>query len=238
MRVLIGDDDEAAATVIANGLGLLGHKTVWLRDGRSIAERLLEEDFDVVILDRVLPGWDGLSVLTKARARGLTTPILFLTALDSVRDRVEGLEAGADDYIVKPVAIEELSARIGAILRRNALNADAIALKNGKLSMSLLHRDVHFNGRRVRLLPLETGILEQLLRNPGRPQSRSMLLQAVWGYHFDPQTSIVETHMCRLRAKLARAGAGAIIETVRGAGYRLRRGKSRDQRSALSFGTA
>jgi len=222
MRILIGDDDAPTAAYIAGGLEALGFETVRLFDGAAISERLRDEPFDLVILDRTLPGMDGLTILKAARRRGLTTPVFLVTALGQTDDRVAGLEAGADDYIVKPFAMAELSARIATVFRRLAAAPAATSISVGPLTLDLLHRDALFRERRIALQPRESRILEQLMRHPGKTVTRTMLLEAVWNFHFDPQTNLVETHMSRLRAKLATAGADRPIETIRGAGYRLR----------------
>jgi len=222
MRILIGEDDAPTAAFIAGGLEALGFETVQLSDGAAISERLREELFDLIILDRLLPDMDGLGLVKAARRRGLMTPIFFLTALGKVSDRVAGLEAGADDYIVKPFAMAELSARVAAVFRRIATAPATTSISAGPLTLDFLHRDVFFQEKPFTLQPRESRILEQLMRNPGGIVTRTMLLETIWNFRFDPQTNLVETHMSRLRAKLALAGADRLIETVRGAGYRLR----------------
>lgn len=222
MRVLIGEDDMPTAAFIAGGLEALGFETVQLADGGLISERLSDETFDLVILDRMLPTLDGLSIVKEVRQRGLRTPIFLLTALGQIDDRVRGLDAGADDYIVKPFAMAELSARVASVFRRLAADPALPSLTVGPLTLDLLHRELQFHGKPIALQPRESRILEQLMRNPGRIVTRTMLLETIWNFHFDPQTNLVETHMSRLRTKLAIAGADRLIETVRGEGYRLR----------------
>jgi two-component system OmpR family response regulator len=165
---------------------------------------------------------DGLSVLRRLRAAGIEIPVLLLTALGRIEDRVEGLEAGADDYLVKPFAFSELAARINALARRGPLSAPATRLECGPLSMDLLRREVRRDGEVVVLQPREFRLLEELLRNAERAVTRTMLLERVWGFHFDPQTNIVETHISRMRAKINEGGKPDLIETIRGVGYRMR----------------
>ncbi len=221
MRVLIAEDDETTAIFTARWLQELGHVATIASTGDDALRRICGENYDVVVLDRMLPGIDGLSILQQARASGCRTPVLMLTALGRIEDRVDGLEAGADDYLVKPFALSELVARLNAILRRQGVG-DPTHLSAGPLTMDLLHREVAHAGRPIPLQPREARLLEEMMRNAGRIVTRTMLLEAVWGFHFDPQTNLVETHMSRLRAKLALGGAKDVIETVRGAGYRLR----------------
>jgi two-component system OmpR family response regulator len=178
--------------------------------------------FDVLIVDRMLPGLDGLAAIRAAREAGVTAPALMLTALGGVDDRVSGLEAGADDYLVKPFAFAELVARIGALTRRPAVAAPRTRLVVGDLEMDLLERSVTRAGRPIELQPREFGLLEYLMKNAGRVVTRKMLLENVWEYHFDPKTNIVETHMSRLRAKVDKGFEVELIVTLRGAGYVLR----------------
>jgi two-component system OmpR family response regulator len=221
MRVLIVEDDAEMAAFLCRALGESGHDTEVAATG-SDAARQIAKPFDAIILDRMIPEMTGLDVLKVARADGVTTPILMLTALGQIEDRVEGLSNGADDYLVKPFAIDELVARLHAIVRRRIDSEARARLDNGFLSMDLLHREVRYRDRVVPLQPREMRLLEVLMRNAGKVVTRAMLLEGVWGFHFDPQTSLVETHMSRLRTKLAMGGARDAIETVRGVGYRLR----------------
>jgi two-component system, OmpR family, response regulator len=221
MRVLIAEDDHATADFIADGLKALGHQPVVAEGGGQALLRVAEGGFDMIILDRMLPHADGLDILRKARADGDATPIIMLTALGQIADRVDGLDAGADDYLVKPFALSELAARMNAIIRRRSADSNQTSLTYGALVMDLLHREVQFEGRPVLLQPRETRLLEELMRNAGKIVTRAMLFESVWGFHFNPRTNLVETHMSRLRTKLGYAGAKDIIETVRGAGYRL-----------------
>ncbi len=222
MRVLVAEDDATAAGFIARGLIELGHDVTLAATGTDALARLTSQSFDVAILDRMLPELDGLTVLQQVREAGGALPILMLTALGRIEDRVAGLEAGADDYLVKPFAMSELVARVNALMRRRSAGDAVTALSVGPLAMDVLHREVRHEGRSIPLQPREFRLLEELMRNAGRIVTRTMLLESVWGFHFDPQTNLVETHMSRLRTKLALGGAKDVIETVRGAGYRLR----------------
>jgi two-component system OmpR family response regulator len=177
--------------------------------------------YDVMIVDRMLPGLDGLSVVRALRAAKVMTPAIFLTALGGVDDRIEGLQAGGDDYLVKPFAFGELSARIGALARRPVAQAVESVLTAGDLRMDLIRRKVTRNGVEIDLLPREFALLEHLMRRKGRVQTRTMLLEAVWDISFDPQTNVVETHVSRLRAKVDRPFDSEMILTVRGAGYKI-----------------
>ncbi|USI72530.1 response regulator transcription factor [Sphingomonas morindae] len=222
MRALIVEDDDATALFISAGLESLGYQCSRSRGGDDALRAMTDGRHDVAILDRMLAGMDGLTILRAARAGGVTMPVLVLTALGQIADRVDGLEAGADDYLVKPFAMAELTARLTAITRRRSTGQAVTALTSGPLAIDLLHREVRHAGRLIALQPREIRLLEELMRNPGKIVTRSMMLERVWGFHFDPQTNLVETHMSRLRTKLALGGAKDVIETVRGAGYRLR----------------
>ena len=221
MRVLVVEDDEGTAEFIAKGLVARGHEPTVLCDGRDGYERARADTFDVVVLDRMLPKLDGLSVVALMRRDGVSTPVLFLTNLSGIDDRVDGLEAGGDDYLVKPFAFEELMARLTALARRPTLGASQTLLKAGDLDMDLVARTVRRNGEAIDLQPREFRLLEFLMRAEGRVVTRKMLLEQVWEYHFDPKTNIVETHISRLRGKIDRGGP-SLIQTVRGAGYSFR----------------
>jgi two-component system OmpR family response regulator len=222
MQILLAEDDVETAGYVARGLSELGHNVMRAADGADALHLASTEICDLVVLDRMLPTLDGLSVLRRLRAAGIDTPVLLLTALGRIEDRVEGLEAGADDYLVKPFAFSELAARINALARRRPLSEIVTELEIGSLRLDLLKREVRRDGRLVTLQPREFRLLEELMRNGERVVTRTMLLEHVWGFHFEPQTNIVETHMSRLRAKLNEGGAGDLIETVRGVGYRMR----------------
>ena len=203
------------------GLSELGHAVVSAGNGIDALHLLTTEEFDIAVLDRMLPGLDGRAVVQRARAAGIEIPVLMLTALGRIEDRVSGLEAGADDYLVKPFAFSELAARINALARRKPLQSVVTELDHGAVRMDLLKRLVTRDGETVLLQPREFRLLEELLRNGGRVVTRTMFLERVWNYHFDPQTNIVETHVSRLRAKLNEGGKADVIETVRGVGYRM-----------------
>lgn len=222
LRILLAEDDADTLQFVERGLGELGHNVVAAENGEDALHLALTEELDVLILDRMLPRLDGLSVLKRARAGGIETPVLMLTALGRIEDRVDGLEAGADDYLVKPFAFSELAARIQALGRRSAPTAVTTKLTAGGIEMDLLRREVRRGSRPIHLQPREFRLLEELLRHAGEFVTRTMLLERVWEFHFDPQTKIVETHMSRLRAKLNEGIAEDAIETVRGVGYRIK----------------
>jgi two-component system OmpR family response regulator len=222
MQILVAEDDSDTAEFVARGLGELGHNVIGAANGPDALHLATTETPDVIVLDRMLPGLDGLAVLRRIRAAKIETPVLLLTALGRIEDRVEGLDAGADDYLVKPFAFSELAARINALGRRRPLSEAQTELSIGSLHMDLLKREVRRDGRAIALQPREFRLLEELMRGADRVVTRTMLLERVWGFHFDPQTNIVETHMSRLRAKLNEAGAEDPIETLRGVGYRMR----------------
>ena len=221
MRILIAEDDEDTAGFIRRGLIELGHKPILAGNGADALRLLLLEPFDLAILDRMLPQLDGLSVVQRARAAKVQTPIMMLTALGRIRDRVDGLEAGADDYLVKPFAFSELAARVNALTRRKPPEARPTRFEHKGLVLDLVKRVVDRDGVPITLQPREFRLLEELMREAGRIITRTMLLERVWNYHFDPQTNIVETHISRLRTKLNEGGKPDLIETVRGAGYRI-----------------
>jgi two-component system OmpR family response regulator len=188
-------------------------------DGLAMA---LRGSYDAIVLDRMLPGMDGLAVLRALRAAQVRTPVLFLTAIGGVDDRVEGLEAGADDYLVKPFAFSELAARLTAIGRRPVAMTEQSQLVVHDLEMDLLRRSVSRKGELIELLPKEFALLEYFMRNEGRVLSRTMLLEHVWDFHFDPQTTVVETHISRLRAKIDKPFGSQLLHTIKNVGYSLR----------------
>lgn len=222
MRILLAEDDPETATFITKGLTELGHDMIAARNGEDALHLALTEPVDIVVLDRMLPGLDGLTVLHRLRAAGMGAPVLLLTALGKIEHRVEGLDAGADDYLVKPFAFSELAARIQALGRRQGAGAVAARLATGDIEMDLIAREVRRDGIPIALQPREFRLLEELMRNAGQFVTRTMLIERVWQFHFDPQTKIVETHMSRLRSKLNEGGRPDAIETVRGFGYRMR----------------
>ncbi|MGH7002994.1 MAG: winged helix-turn-helix domain-containing protein [Alphaproteobacteria bacterium] len=221
MKVLLIEDDAETAAYVANGLKELGHTVDLAATGRDGLFLAAGENYDLLIVDRMLPGLDGLSLVKTARAAGNKTPILFLSTMSGIDDRVQGLDAGGDDYLVKPFAFAELIARVNALARRPALNDVQTVLRTGDLEMDLLKRTVTRAGRPIELQPREFRLLEYLMRNAGRVVTRTMLLEKVWDFHFDPQTNVVETHISRLRGKIDRGFDQELIRTVRGAGYSL-----------------
>jgi two-component system OmpR family response regulator len=221
MKVLVVEDDAETAAYVARGLKEQGHGVDVASDGRDGLFLALDQSFDVIIMDRMIPGMDGLSIVKSLRAGGVVTPVIFLTALGGVGDRVEGLEAGADDYLVKPFSFSELNARVNALGRRAPLREQANAvLKLGALELNRLQRSARVGDKALDLKPKEFQLLEYMMLNADRVVTRTMLLEHVWDFHFDPKTTIVETHISRIRAKLEACGPEApSIQTVRGAGY-------------------
>jgi two-component system, OmpR family, response regulator len=222
MKVLLIEDDEETSAYIARGLREQGHVVDLAAAGRDGLFLATDGGHDVLIVDRMLPGLDGIGLVQALRGTGVKAPVLFLTALGGVGDRVRGLEAGGDDYLVKPFAFAELLARINALARRPPLSEAPTVLRVGDLEIDLFKRTVLRDGRPVELQPREFQLLEFLMRNTDRVVTRTMLLEAVWDFHFEPKTNIVETHISRLRSKLSQSGGAELIHTVRGAGYVLR----------------
>ncbi|HUB10463.1 MAG TPA: response regulator transcription factor [Acetobacteraceae bacterium] len=222
MKILLIEDDRETADYVMRGLREQGHVVDHAANGRDGLFRAGDGPYDVLIVDRMLPGIDGLALVRMLRESEVRTPVLFLTALGGVGDRVRGLDAGGDDYLTKPFAFAELLARVNALARRPPLVEVQTVLRAGDLEMDLLKRSVMRGGREIDLQPREFQLLEYLLHNVERVVTRTMLLESVWEFHFDPRTNIVETHISRLRAKLAQWGGAELIHTVRGAGYALR----------------
>jgi two-component system OmpR family response regulator len=220
VKILLIEDDSQTADYIAKGLREHGHVVDKTDNGRDGLYMATGEPYDVMIVDRNLPKMDGLSLVKAARASGTRTPVLFLTTMGGVDDRVAGFEAGGDDYLVKPFAFAELLARVGALARRPPIVATT-SLKVGDLEIDLLSRAVTRGGKRIDLLAQEFKILEYLMRHAGEIVTRTMLLEKVWDFHFDPKTNIVETHISRLRSKIDKGFDRPMLQTVRGAGYRL-----------------
>ena len=221
MRVLVIEDDKDAADYLVKGLRESGYTVDHAAEGRDGLFHALSEPYDVMIVDRMLPGPDGLSIVESVRKSGIATPVLFLSALGEVEDRVAGLKAGGDDYLAKPFAFSELLARIEALLRRSGTVPDNTFFKVGDLEMDLLARKVTRQGKRVYLHPREFRLLEYLMRHAGQVVTRTMLLENVWEYHFDPQTNVIDVHISRLRQKIDKPFEKPILQTVRGAGYKL-----------------
>ena len=222
MRILIIEDDRDAAQYLAKGLRESGHSAELAEDGRDGLLRAAVEPFDVLIVDRMLPNLDGLSLVQHLRKTGHATPVLFLSALGEVDDRVRGLRAGGDDYLAKPYAFSELLARIENLGRRRDQRAAATRLKVADLELDLLSRKASRAGQAIDLQPREFQLLETLMRHAGQVMTRTMLLEQVWNYHFDPQTNVIDVHISRLRQKIDRGFEPPLIHTVRGAGYCVR----------------
>jgi two-component system OmpR family response regulator len=219
MRILVVEDDDETASYVAHGLTEKGHVVDRAGDGRDGLFLASSEPYDLMIVDRMLPELDGLSLVKRVRAAGVEIPVLFLTALGGVDDRVTGLEAGGDDYLPKPFAFSELLARIGALARRPPMSSVVTTLQVDDLQMDLLKRTVTRKGQAIDLQPREFRLLEYLMRHSGEVVTRTMLLEHVWDFHFDPHTNVVETHVSRVRAKVDKPFDLPLIHTVRGAGY-------------------
>jgi two-component system OmpR family response regulator len=219
MKVLLIEDDVSTAQYVLTGLREEGHEIDHALDGSTGLELACTRTYDALVVDRMLPVLDGLSLVRALRSAGRDAPILFLTALGGVDDRVEGLEAGADDYLLKPFAFSELLARLNALMRRAPARREETVLAVGDLKLNLLSRVATRAGQPIDLQPREFRLLEYMMRNRGRVLTRTMLLERVWDFHFDPKTNVVETHVSRLRAKVDRPFATEMIRTVRGSGY-------------------
>jgi len=222
MRVLLIEDDPEVAAYIEKGLGESGHTVDPARDGKNGLVLATTEDYDAMIIDRMLPGIDGLTIVKSVRAADIHTPILILSALGEVDDRVEGLKAGADDYLTKPFAFSELDARLEVLQRRPSasLNMDK-HLRVGDLELDQLSRTASRGGQVIELQPREYRLLEYLMRHAGQVVTRTMLLEHVWDYHFDPQTNVIDVHISRLRGKIDKGYTTPLLHTVRGAGYMI-----------------
>jgi two-component system OmpR family response regulator len=221
VKILLIEDDRETAGHIVHALESQGHNVEQAHDGIEGLAQARAGEHSALIVDRMLPGMDGLSLVKQLRAEGRQTPVLFLTTMSGLDDRVEGLEGGGDDYLVKPFAFSELLARVNAITRRHG-ESEPTRLRAGDLEMDLIRRTASRGGKSIDLQPQEFRLLEYLLRNAGRVVTRTMLLENVWDLHFDPRTNIVETHLSRLRSKIDRGFGAELIHTVRGAGYILR----------------
>ena len=224
MRVLIVEDDREIAHFVQRGLKEVGHGADVAFDGDTGLELAISSGFDVVIIDRMLPGRDGLSVIQAIRSAGIRVPVLILSALGEVDDRVKGLKAGGDDYLTKPFALTELLARIEALGRRASPDEPATRYSVGDLVLDRLTHKVARAGDLIALQPREFRLLEYLMRNAGQVVTRTMLLENVWDYHFDPQTNVIDVHISRLRGKIDKGFDRPLLHTVRGAGYMIRDG--------------
>ena len=222
MRILLVEDDAEVARFVTKGLREAGHTVEHSSNGRDGLFLAASEPFDLLVLDRMLPGGvDGVRLVETLRTQGNRTPVLFLSALSAVDERVKGLKAGGDDYLAKPFAFAELLARVEALGRRPAVDAPATRLKVADLELDLLSRTVTRGDKRIEIQPREFRLLEHLMRHAGQVVTRTMLLEKVWEYHFDPQTNVIDVHISRLRAKIDKGFDKAMLQTVRGAGYRL-----------------
>ena len=221
MRILVVEDDVETADYICSSLSAQGHVPLHAADGKEGYLQALDNDFDVMVIDRMLPKLDGLSLVKSIRIADVRAPIIILSAMGGLNDRVEGLEAGADDYLVKPFAFSELHARISALMRRPPMQTEDTVMKLADLELDLMRHSVERAGQPITLQPREYRLLVYLLRNTGKVLTRTMLLEAVWDFHFDPRTNVVETHISRLRNKIDKPFTSSLIHTVRGAGYSL-----------------
>ena len=221
MKILLIEDDDETASYVLHGLSETGHVVDWSQDGRDGLVMATSEPYDVLIVDRMLPGLDGLGLVKTVRSAGVQTPVLFLTAISGIDDRVEGLDAGGDDYLTKPFAFSELQARIHALGRRPPSTSDQTTIRVGDLELDLVRHLATRGGQTIDLRPREFRLLEYLMRNADRVVTRTMLLERVWEFNFDPQTNVVETHISRLRAKVDKPFETCLIKTIHGVGYSL-----------------
>ena len=222
MHVLLIEDDTEAAGLLMRGLRESGYTVDHAADGRDGLARALQGQFDLIVTDRMLPHLDGLTIIERLRAGGSGTPVLVLSALGSVDDRIRGLKAGGDDYLTKPFAFAELLARIEALLRRSSSGAEATKLKVADLELDLLGRRVVRGGREIELTARELKLLEFLMRREGQVVTRTMLLEGVWDLHFDPQSNLIDVHISRLRQAVDKGSDNPLIHTIRGSGYVMR----------------
>jgi two-component system OmpR family response regulator len=222
MRLLLIEDDQKIASFVIKGFKSEGFAVDHAADGVRGLDLGLTEPYDVIVVDVMLPKLDGLSVIENLRKQNISIPILILSAKDSVDDRVKGLQLGSDDYLPKPFAFAELLARVQALMRRGGGQTETTDLTVGELTLNLINREVVRAGRKIDLQPLEYSLLAYLMRNQGKVVSKTMIMENVWDYHFDPQTNVVEARICRLRDKIDKGFGGKMIHTVRGVGYVLR----------------
>lgn len=222
MRILLVEDDLKIASFIIKGLKAAGYAVDHAADGETGLDMALTEPYDTAIIDIMLPKGDGLSLIEKMRKEKIQTPVIILSAKDSIDDRVKGLQTGGDDYLTKPFAFSELLARVQALIRRASGLSEPIRLTVGDLSVNLLTREVTREGKKIELQPIEFSLLEYLMRSAGRVVSKTMIMEHVWNYNFDPQTNVVEARIYRLRDKIDRNFERKLIHTVRGVGYVLK----------------
>lgn len=222
MKILVVEDEKQIANFVKKGLTEQGFLVETSDHGDDAMERMLDQPYDAIVLDIMLPGRDGLSILRQFRKKGHATPVILLTARSELDERIEGLNTGADDYLTKPFYVEELVARLHAVLRRSADEPMSL-LQAGGISVNVLTREVKRNGAPVKLTTREFSLLEYLMRSPGRVLTRTQILEHVWGYDFDPSTNLVDVHIQRLRKKVSPEKENPVIETIRGVGYRVRK---------------
>ena len=226
MRILVVEDDESTSAYVQKGLVEAGHTVDSAMDGEQGLSMAEQENYQALIVDRMLPKLDGLSLISRLREKSVHTPALILSALGEVNDRVEGLRAGGDDYLTKPFAFSELIARLEALVRRSNAETQETVLQVGELSMDLLGREVKRGETTIDLQPREFRLLEYLMRHSNQVVTRTMLLENVWDYNFDPQTNVIDVHISRLRSKIDKNFDTPLLNTVRGAGYILREAKA------------
>lgn len=222
MRLLLIEDDQKIASFVTKGFKSEGFAVDHAADGLRGLDLGLTEPYDVIIVDVMLPKLDGLSVIENLRKQKVSIPIIILSAKDSVDDRVKGLQLGSDDYLPKPFAFAELLARVQALMRRGISQTETTTLEVGELTLNLINREVYRGGKKIELQPLEYSLLAYLMRNREKVVSKTMIMEHVWDYHFDPQTNVVEARICRLRDKIDKGFDSKLIHTVRGVGYVLR----------------
>jgi two-component system OmpR family response regulator len=222
MRLLVVEDDPKIASFIIKGLKAAGYAVDHTADGETALGMALTEPYDTAIIDIMLPKRDGLSLIEKMRKEKVRTPVIILSAKGSVDDRIKGLQTGSDDYMTKPFAFSELLARVQALIRRAEGQLEPTSLNVGDLSVNLLTREVVRGGKKIDLQPIEFSLLEYLMRHAGRVVSKTMIMEHVWNYNFDPQTNVVEARICRLRDKIDRDFSPKLIHTLRGVGYVLK----------------
>lgn len=220
-RILVIEDDATTAEAIATELGAHGHHIVWIADGDAALARATSDPFDAITLDRMLPGLDGLTLVAELRQRGIDVPVLMISALSDVDERIAGLRAGGDDYLVKPFVPGEMATRVDVLLRRSNGRDEASIIRSGTIEIDRIRRMVKVRGETVKLLPIEFRLLEFLVRHAGRPISRRIIFEQVWGYHFDPGANLINVHVARLRKKLDAPNCPSVITTIKGEGYQL-----------------
>ncbi len=221
MRVLVIEDDKSHAEYIVSGLKEAGHNPDLAINGIDGLHMATEEKYDIIIADRMLPKLDGLAVIQALRSSNNKTPVLILSTLSNVEERIKGLKAGGDDYLTKPFSFGELLARIEALLRRNTIESEHTVLTAGDLEMNLITREVKRDGKKITLQNREFRLLEFLMRRPNQVVTRTMLLEGVWDFHFNPATNLIDAQMSKLRQKVDKGHAKQIIQTIRGAGYKI-----------------